>query len=612
MLRGVNKRGQVTIFIIIAIVIIVAAGSYFVFRDSTKIQSVPSDFQPLETTLLDCLESKTFVGISFLETRGGYIELPDFEAGSRYSPFSSWLNFAGIDIPYWYYISGNNLPKEQIPTKKEMEFQLGTYLEDQILNCNLEEYINQGFEIITDFPSVKVDIGTNHVNVEMDLDFSVNRGDETFVFKEHNVVVNSNLGNLYDAAINIYEQEQRDLFLENYSVDILRLYAPVDGVELSCSPIAWNANEVFENLSEAIEINTLALKGEGRRNDYFVVDNSLGDIGLRFINSRSWPSSFEVNPSDGENLISKPVGNQQGLGILGFCYVPYHFVYDVKYPVLVQVYDGDEIFQFPLAIVLDNNKPRQGLGGNAEVEEVLDICEFKPSLTEISVYDTNLNLVDAEIDYECFGAVCDIGETEFGTLEGYLPQCVNGFISTQAEGFLDRKEIYSSVEDGSFILILDKLYERDVELFLDDKKSNKEAIISFVSEKDSRTIAYPTQRKVSLTEGEYEISVYIYEESSIEFETVTSEQCIEIPSAGILGALGKTKEECFELGVPEQFASTVLVGGGSSDYYILESELESSETIRVGAESLMVPESLEELQINYQLFDVRDLEVNFI
>ena len=72
---------------------------------------------------------------------------------------------------------------------------------------------------------------------------------------------------------------------------------------------------------------------------YFYIDAGVSDE-IRFINSKDWPRNFEVSPSEGILLVANPVGNQPGLGVLGFCYVPYHFVYNVKYPVLIQVYNG--------------------------------------------------------------------------------------------------------------------------------------------------------------------------------------------------------------------------------------------------------------------------------
>ena len=43
--------------------------------------------------------------------------IPEYEAGSEYMPFSSQLDFLGNPIPYWYYVSGNNIQREQVPSK---------------------------------------------------------------------------------------------------------------------------------------------------------------------------------------------------------------------------------------------------------------------------------------------------------------------------------------------------------------------------------------------------------------------------------------------------------------------------------------------------------------
>ena len=48
-------------------------------------------------------------------------------------PFSSQLNFLGDFIPYWYYVSGNNIQKEQMPSKNDMEEQLEEFIEEKIM-----------------------------------------------------------------------------------------------------------------------------------------------------------------------------------------------------------------------------------------------------------------------------------------------------------------------------------------------------------------------------------------------------------------------------------------------------------------------------------------------
>jgi len=95
------------------------------------------------------------------------------------------------------------------------------------------------------------------------MDLSVSKGGDSFVVRDHSIEINSKLGSLYNDALEIYEQEQQTFFLERYGIDDLRLYAPVDGVEIQCSPMVWNAEEVFSELKEAIEVNTLALKSSG-------------------------------------------------------------------------------------------------------------------------------------------------------------------------------------------------------------------------------------------------------------------------------------------------------------------------------------------------------------
>ena len=80
-----NKKGQTTIFIIIAIIIVAAVAGYFIFRDKVSISKIPASMQPIYTSFLQCLEEDTLVGIDILESQAGYIYLPNFEPGSAHT-----------------------------------------------------------------------------------------------------------------------------------------------------------------------------------------------------------------------------------------------------------------------------------------------------------------------------------------------------------------------------------------------------------------------------------------------------------------------------------------------------------------------------------------------
>ena len=274
--------------------------------------------------------------------------------------------------------------------------------------------------------------------------------------------------------------------------------------------------------------------------------------------------------------------------------------------------NGPIALVIPVAIVIQGNRPREALDASAVEIGLPELCKYQNTFVEVSTYDTRLNPIEADISYECFGTKCSIGKTtETSSLKENFPQCVNGYILAKAEGFEDAKYLYSTTEDGIVDIILGKLYEMNIDLKLDGKDYNKEAVINFISDKSSKTIVYPEQKSVELSEGQYEIQVYVYKNSSIKLEETSKEQCMEVPQSGFGGLLGLSKEKCFDIKIPAQIISNALAGGGKENYYVLENELENSNIIEINVESLPAPNSIEQLQNNYILFEDKDLDIMF-
>jgi hypothetical protein len=197
-------------------------------------------------------------------------------------------------------------------------------------------------------------------------------------------------------------------------------------------------------------------------------------------------------------------------------------------------------------------------------------------------------------------------------LDNLFPQCINGNLIVSSPGFKDAKVSYTVLEGGEVSIFLDKLYEKEVNLKLDSKQYSGQAVISFLSESgESTTILYPIQKEVNLSEGQYQIQVYVYENSSISIQASTQQQCIEVPKSGLGSLFGLTEEKCFDYSFPSQIISNALSGGGKEDYYLLESELENSKSVEINAESLPKPTSIEQLQTNYVLFENKGLDVSF-
>lgn len=616
-----NNKAQMTIFIILAIVIVAGVGVFFLVRNNIGVEDIPTEIEPVYEYYLSCLEQETLDASIIAQGKGGYIKNPDFSPGNEYYPFSNQLDFFGTGIPYWFYITSNGFVDEQIPSKAEIQEQLEDYLKDRIEECSFSQFTNDGFEIETG--DIKVDSiikdKTIEIQVEQDLDIVYN--ELSWSKNTHNVEVNSQLGGFYEMAKEIYEKQTSENFLEEYGVDVLRLYAPVDGVEIQCSPKVWLQQDIKEDLATALEANVQSIKLKGNyyelneeENKYFVKDLGMDvDYNINFLYSRTWPTKISIYP-DENPLIAEPVGPEQGLGILGFCYVPYHFVYDLAYPVLVQIYSNDELFQFPVAVVIDKNKPIEGLNVEALPDAEPELCKYQNQ--ELSVYTYNIDLepVEAEIEFECLGEGCDIGKTELNNGEASLtdnfPRCVNGYVVANAEGYAEKRYLYSTNEQGNVNIVLDKLYDLEVDLRVDNQRTDDFAMISFVSEDYSQTIAWPDQKEIKLKAGEYDISVYVYRDSDIVIPAVKDEKCVESPKSGLLGFFGMSEEKCFTIDLPSQTLENTIGGGGKSKDYFIESMLEDGQMV-IDVESLPAPRALEEVQTNFNLLEFKPVYINF-
>jgi len=615
---SLGKKGQMTIFIIVAIVIVAAILVYFCAFRNAGTKELSAELKPAYDSYLSCIQEQTRNAVDLAGSQSGHITLPGYSAGSDYAPTSSQLDFLGFPVPYWYYVSGNGVIKEQIPTKSEMQKEIAEYVQDRLQYCNFDSFREQGFSVVNDVKSVKVEIQENKIVTKVNSDFAVSKETDTGVVDSHEISINSKLGKFYDIALEIYNKEKNDVFLENYTVDTLRLNAPVDGVELSCGPKIWKAREVDEKIRDALEANIAAIKigvpekGISNKSKYFYVPVDVGE-NVNLIYSKQWPTKLEISGGgvDGELMTAEPVGNQAGLGVMGFCYEPYHFVYDLTYPVLIQIYDNEELFQFPVSVVIDKNMPREAMLNDIGEEGDFDFCKYDTQDVNVNLYDVNLNRADANVSYECFGQRCKLGESENGTFAGKAPACVNGYLVAKSEGYEEKSQLFSSNEETDTDMILDRQYDITVELSVDGKSLNGNAIITFTrndTESQTYSVSLPGSSKVNLIEGYYNIKVYIYSNSSLVIPASKTTQCSDVPKSGILGVFGVKSEQCYDIEIPATKVESALAGGGVSETYFFPSDLEKGK-IKLSVSGFPAPTSLEQMQYNLEAFDSQDVGI---
>lgn len=596
------ERGQVTLFIILAILVVAGIVMYFLLRD-TMVEDIPEDMRPVYDYYLSCLEDTSRQGVSLLGEQGGYIEPPTFEPGSAYSPFSNQLDFMGQGVPYWMYVSGNNLLKEQIPTQGDMEKQLSDYVTERVSDCDFRDFEARGYDVYIGNGSVRASIDKLDVNLDISAPLTIYSGSRFITLSSHEVSFDSKLGKFYDLAVKVYNYEKSDMFLEEYALDVMRLYAPVAGSELTCTPKIFVDKDIRDGIIQGLSTNIPTLKLDGNyyelsedKRKYFVSDAGFNlDEDVSFMYSANWPTKIEIY---GDRVV-EPVGLQQGLGVLGFCYVPYQFVYDISFPVLVQFYDEQDLFQFPVSVVISKNSAREALPSTAGSSIESPVCDYKNQEVQIYTYDSNLNPVESRIQFKCLNSYCDIGNTitvgEDSSMVASLPQCVNGFIIATAEGYAETKYPISTNAENIANIVMNKKHNISLDLGDVDK-----ALVSFVGDDYSATTLYPDNNYIELVEGSYNVTVYVYDNSSLKFPAVSERKCVDVSEGGVLGLFGATTEKCYDIDIPEMDITFAVVGGGKTVEYITEGQLSDFNELNINVPLFGIPSNIEELQKNYE------------
>jgi hypothetical protein len=630
-----SRRSQITIFVIIALIIVVAVGGFFLIRTSF-LNPIPPSIAPVYEYYLSCVRTSISDGADIMGSQGGYIEPPEFEPGSTYAPFSNQLAFMGRGIPYWYYLSGNGIEREQIPSKKQMESQFNKYLMEGVGKiCDFSSFTSRGYNITLDDSSgVSSTINSEKISVSLSQKLTVQYLDTSVTLTNHNIEQNSPLGRYYDLAKKIYDYQKNNMFLENYTMDVLYNYAPVSGVEFNCSPLIWNPYDVISRLKNALSANIGAIKMKGnyytptKYTNYFVVGKS-GDIDLKneqinFVYSPAWPGRFEIWPTENNLMIAKPIGTQQGLAVMGFCYTPYKFVYDMYFPVLIQILspEGEDIFQFPVAMVINKNNPKEPIPSEYTVQSE-NICQNANTEISINTYNINLEPIESEVEFRCLTDSCYLGKTkiqnesnELSSLTAKVPQCLNGVLIAKSQGYADKKYTISTNTETSADIVLDKQYKLGLQIYIDGKLTDDLSILSIGEnlENTSNTVDsvyYPNSKEINLAEGNYNFNLMVYKSGSINIPSTTSRQCVTVPRAGVLGLFGMEEDKCTDITIPSQTISNLLYAGGNTNYYAIPSELENAKVMKVYASSVKLPSSFAEIPEIYDALEGKSIEIVF-
>ena len=667
-----KKRGQISPIVIGAVIVVFAVISFFVvktyfLRTDFQVQyekhlKVPLQMEPVRKYMDECLYEIASEGVDSLGQQGGYIELPyEKLPATQFTPLSSYLEIfpnSGFRTALWFRETPNGIKTTQIPTIDNMQVDLQNYINNNIDRCinNLTVFVNEGYTIqLSESPTSKVSILDNSVDVQLNYPMNIIIKDLKYPLKTHIAQVPVSLGKLYKLAKQVMDAENQQLFLEKQTIDQLVTYEeiPFSGVDVSCAPKIWSKSSAILKIKEVLSKNIPEIRIKGTSyelpNDdfkYFEFDALKQDnpeITANLMYSESWPILIEVTPSTGDIMKSSQISqgsSDPALALVSsiFCLSNYHFVYNIKYPVLISLSDPQGyIFQFATEVIIDRNEPRQNQYEQLELStQKYSVCDYPSNpITVSTLYPradgTLISLDSVDVVLKCYPETCSLGTTKLmgneATLTSTAIPCANAVLEARKEGYysgkiiLDTNEIQENVQP----IILEPFYNKQLKIKVIDKSTGEirepydsEQIyfqFNHIPTGYASSISIPAeeeQEPVQLLVGDYEITAYVTGTSTwpITYPQQTIKNCVDTKKAGVLGFF-KTEEKCFETIIPSTQLDSAIKGGVKFNYTFTREELASELPITVYTLAQAIPGSIEEMSSVYQSIDTNYLDPRF-
>lgn len=202
----VNKKTQVTLFLILGLVVLIAISfvSYLSADESktdirkeaeiTTSSGMPSSLLPLKSNIDSCVDETGKKAVIYTGLYGGYHKVPEPKLVYFYD-----------DVPYYEYRNTN-----LVPAIKTIEAQISDYVMEQLPDCvsNLKDF--QGARVEGSIESVSSTIGSDAVLIHIDYPISVYLGDAKDQFLQFRTEVPVRLDIIYNIASEIVDGKIRN------------------------------------------------------------------------------------------------------------------------------------------------------------------------------------------------------------------------------------------------------------------------------------------------------------------------------------------------------------------------------------------------------------------
>jgi len=481
-----SKKGQITIFIILGLVILFIAGFFiFYIQEAEKPMGkepgeLPTEFLQVENFIEECLYDTSIDAFELLGSNGGYINPQEYFTKKIEPTESEVLEFSPgseLWLPYWWYLdSGNDCiddcsfaSNRPALTRDEgglnIEEMLDEYIETHLSSCiNDFSALSGEFEIVeTGEIEVETIIAENDVLIDLSYPIEIESMKSKGEYSRFRATLDIDFRKIYEFATDLTNAEAEGNFLEYNLMNLMASYSgmeshllpPMEGTKFEFgSSVFWLDTDIKSNMEEMLmsyvpifrvagtkNYNPNFASGEdpltrGLFNQFVLVmeNKTYPTLNVNFNYLAWWPIYLYITPNQGGLLSPSGLFNtyMPFLGIQRF-----RFVYDVGYPVLVEITDDNAFhgdgytFMVALESNIINNMPinvskipLQMISASGGQSMVCNLNQRNSGNITINIVDgeSDLPLADVSIYFNLGTESCIIGQTDVnGNFVGKFP-----------------------------------------------------------------------------------------------------------------------------------------------------------------------------------------------
>jgi len=236
-----QKRGQLTIFIIVALILIGLVGIFFVFRGETIIEEKTQKLEENPELFLEsCIKDKVREGIEFISLRGGYVD-------NKLNINFKFEDEPAYNISYLCYNQGSYLPcVNQKPTfMNDLRNEVKKYISKDVENCFNEiqsSFSKEGYEAIVNYEGFEIEIIPKRIIIQTSSEVSLTRYEETTKQEDIKVEIASKLYELSFIIQELVNQEANFCYSENLGIMLVYPEFSIDKFKTGESTIIYTVD----------------------------------------------------------------------------------------------------------------------------------------------------------------------------------------------------------------------------------------------------------------------------------------------------------------------------------------------------------------------------------